>query len=613
MRFCTECGNRVPLKSAFCGSCGAQVESPVEGMAPARSGLGGSSAGEVPALPALEQVVPGTPVAAPTTSLPEGAPSPATDGVHAHGSGKTFTERVLGGDWRMPLLVAGPVLLLIVGLAALSCLTQALTGSPVLMPMAFDFTPRTTSSWFHSLAREIATAFGSPLVGKASDGKVRVHSIPLLVSAGGVLAYVALLRRTLTQDGLPLRIIQALRPWALVSLTLLVITLFGRDSARVDGQKIELSASPGAAFGWALLVFGLASAVVVARPLHALSARYPQAADWTIAWRGAKAAVTTAVGLGFLAAIATAFIERDGDEIKLADLASLVPRAVGHAVNYGVDVWQVSVLGRVRNAGANPDAFLAVYDRHGLSLFYIALVLIPVLSVGAGVWSLSRSGADRLAVSRACYRMSAFVVLLYLILAIPTLASLQVPGEEVARFGPEVLLGALLIGGWYLVLGFAAGQLLHPHRDVASHARLVRPVEVAVIGGVLLVVSLVFAVIEKGGKDFQPQRAFSGTFAFGDSSSSENSASGSSDSSSQDSEARSTLSELAAAEESYDSDNGFYTDDTSNLSSYSEPSDVIVDVTTSSDGFCATATGVDSSNYFTYDSTNGSVEDGDNC
>jgi len=198
MRFCSECGNRVPLKSKFCSSCGASLaeepEQSVEG-AP-------SAAVEVPqvapvappsdASPPMDPPpAPPAPLAAPTTILP-GAPSPdvvpAAVGRTRQPSESTITERVLGGDWRPPLLVVGPALLVLLGVAALSCLTQAFTGVPTLMPTVFDVAPRSVDGWFHALCREVAQAFGATLRARASDGSVKLHATPLFVSdpGGGV-------------------------------------------------------------------------------------------------------------------------------------------------------------------------------------------------------------------------------------------------------------------------------------------------------------------------------------------------------------------------------------------------------------------------------------------
>src|SRR5690242_5300519 len=136
MALCTECGNKVPLKSRFCGNCGTAV------AVAAPQATGPVEASEAPTI---------------TAAVP---PTGATTET-------TLVERLLGGDWTPPVLVAAPTLLVAAGLAAVTSITQLLVGQPSFLGVLFELTPRTTSGWFHSIPQQVAMAFGSPLFAKA--------------------------------------------------------------------------------------------------------------------------------------------------------------------------------------------------------------------------------------------------------------------------------------------------------------------------------------------------------------------------------------------------------------------------------------------------------------
>jgi hypothetical protein len=251
--------------------------------------------------------------------------------------------------------------------------------------------------------------------------------------------------------------------------------------------------------------------------------------------------------------------------------------------------------------------------------------LIPLASVLAGAWTIRRSnpGMDRRTFSRNCYRMALPMLGLYLLLAIPSRQSLAVPHDADGRMGPDLLLGCLLVIGWYLLLGFAAGQFLM--RSLPEHATApgpapsqrftaLSPLVVGAVGVALVLGCSLAAVLNDGGSKADPAHGIPPVYlSSSDDDVVDGTSSSSSFDSSDDAEVKSALRNVAVLEETYYTDHNNYAWASAALE-YQEPDDIIISYdSVTSDGYCITAHKIGSDRTFTYDSSSGGLSDGDNC
>jgi hypothetical protein len=382
-------------------------------------------------------------------------------------------ERLLGGDWRSTVAVAIPTAVVLYALAALA--------STYLFWLGAD-EEHSKAGFFHGAGWLAAMAMGSPIFlhGRGDNGEAESAFIgiaPLTISVLVLVVFALLLRSYLPNTSTSARLASAVRAalLAAVAVTAVGCTAYANN---VLGEDSDIAISPGRIFGWSLLCFVVVGGLVAIRsgrktavPADDDSALIRLAATWWLPVQGAIALMATAVVLGGVAAIVAMFVEA-GDQPL--DVVKALPLVFAYFVNLGVDVFQFAMgapLGVYSNGPGSSDGSAWLFDRHGVSAGYIALVVLPPLAVTAGVLRIRRFRhvVDPRHLARSCYRMALPALLLYLAVALPSRAGFgfEDPGRGVTgHAGPNLLLGSVILVAWVGVLGYAAGRWLL--RDAAS-------------------------------------------------------------------------------------------------------------------------------------------------
>jgi hypothetical protein len=634
MKACPNCGQQVANRAKFCPECGA-----------ATSVAATASATKAPATVAAE----------PTGDAVGTAASSGPD--------RTFVERLLGGDWRSAAYVAVPTAGLAVALSLVATSYLIWIGGNSNDSFGLG---HSAGGFFHSAGDLLAMAFGSPVFTRASGsgggGAYSTGMAPLTISLLVLATFALLLRRYLPPAGTAARTAAAIRAALLVSVALALLSIAGYSSSRIGSGRVHISVSPGRVFGWSLLFFAVVGGLVAARPLQTLRDRASESPlparlseQWRLPAEGALVAMTTALLLGGVTGLVIIFAQADG--ARLAVLKTL-PLLLAYLVNLGVDVFQVS-MGAALHAsiggGDGGSASVSLFDRHGLSAAYFALLLLPPIAIGAGAAWIRRYRAvvEPRELARACYRMALPAVLIYLIVAMPSRAGFTYDGAGSAggigaapsgHIGVQVLLGVLILAAWFLVVGFAVGRYLLRDQstggaDAAAAAppaprwlgRTLSAGPVAVTALVLALVTAVGGIATADDKDHSGDiGVFGGLFLFGAVASVQSSASfGSGEAQATvtpapvlrprsgptavDPSAELALNDLSAAEESYRVTNGTFTTDPSVLDT-TTPANVVLDIARADDtSFCATAFAVETGQTFIYDSLIGSITENGSC
>ena len=556
----------------------------------------------------------------------------------------TVVERLFNGDWRSAAIVAGPTILVafVLGLVATSYLIWAGSGDDEL-----NFFGHTNSGFFRTAVAMTCMAFGSPSFISSGFGgdhfNEQAGMAPLTITVLTVLAFIYLLRRYDAVGTFAERIDLALRAAVITAVGLALLTIGMHATVRSSGIRVHQSGSPWRVLGWSLLLFAAVAVVTATR-------RWDLPENLERLWErarlpviGAVAALATALIVGGLTGIVILIAQADGGRVEVL---KALPLLFAYLINLGVDVFQVAMGGALRAASSSSSASVSLWDRQGLSAAYFFLLLLPPLAIATGVSWIRRHAGDvrREEVTRACYRMALPAALLWLLVAIPSRAQLSLDGEgdslSGGHAGVQVLVGTLILFGWFLVLGYLIGQWWLP-RDLGSGAPPRRPAwwrSSLAAGPLAIVAGIVGVVIAAGGvataesdghiADFGP---VSGIAALGgagfeaDVSTDEGgSLSGDSGGSVEvrpatpapesDVQAQADLRIYAAAEETYYTENGTYTTDPLQLT------DLFFGVDTTStisiiradiSSYCLEAF-TDNGSY-SYDSTVGSVVPGATC
>ncbi|MDQ1696308.1 MAG: hypothetical protein QOJ03_1661 [Frankiaceae bacterium] len=619
MKACAGCGQQVANRAKFCPHCGAAT--------PPTTTATKTAAAKQTAAPEPELLVAGA------------------------GPERTWVERVLGGDWRSAAYAAVPAVLLAValGLAANSYLLW--TGSG-------DNFGHSAGGYFHSAIALMAMAFGSPQFthgGTGADaGTFSAGVAPLTISIVVLVTFALLLRTYLSADTRVARATGAVRAALLAAFLLSMVSFGGYSTTRLLDSKLHVTTSPPRVFGWSLLLFGIVGIAVAVRPRELLRERASTDAamarltgEWWLPVQGAAVAMATAIIGGGLAALAIIVAQDDGNRLDVLKALSIL---LAYFVNLGVDVFQVSMGAALHASVAGGDggsASVSLFDRHGLSAGYFGLLLLPPLAIAAGVaWMRRyRNVVSPQTLARSCYRMAAPAVLIYLLVAVPSRVGYEYGGQEGfggGHAGPEILLGALILGAWFLVLGFAAGRYLltlppSPFAGTPPEPRWrIRPILAAPVAIVALVLGLVaggagVATADDKNKDGDIGAVGSfllfGAFATAELSSDGGVTSGGGSAvvapltpvpitpvdPVTDAQAQSALRDLAVAEETYFTTYGVYTASEFDLDLIHQPGILFTTIQADSTSFCAEALVVSTGTAFTYDSTVGTVTDGRGC
>jgi hypothetical protein len=638
MKACATCDQQVANRAKFCPHCGAAT--------------------------------PATATTTPTTATEAAAAQPAAAAepdLLSAGAGpeRTWVERVLGGDWRTAAYAAVPAVLLAVslGLVATSYLLWTNSG---------DNFGHSAGGYFHNAIGLMAMAFGSPQFthgGSGADaGTFGAGVAPLTISIVVLVTFGLLLRTYLPAGPRVARATGAVRAALLAAFLLSMVSFGGYSTTKLFDSSLHVTTSPPRVFGWSLLWFGLVGIVVAVRPRELLAERASTnpglarlTGEWWLPVQGAAVAMATAVIVGGLAGLAIIVAQADGSRL---DVLKALPILLAYFVNLGIDVFQVS-MGAALHASVGGDGgsgSLSLFDRHGLSAAYFALLVLPPLAIAAGVaWMRRyRDVVSPQLLARSCYRMAGPAVLIYLLVAVPSRIGFEYGGQDgfgSGHAGPEILLGGLILIAWFLVLGFAAGRYLLtlPPPPFASggtpppsrwRSRTVLAAPVAVVALVLGLVAGVAGVATADDKDHEGDIGAVGSLllfgAFatattsfdegGSSFSSSDSGSGFATASPvpvtplypatpavspflpvTDAQARSALRDLAVAEETWFTTYGSYSISEFDLDLLHQPGVVFTIVRADNTSFCAEAIVPATDAAFTYDSTVGSVTDGRGC
>ena len=379
-------------------------------------------------------------------------------------------ERLIAGDWRSAVVIAAPTVLVayVLGLLASSYVVWIGTGQDK------EFLGHSSGGFFRSAFAFTGMAFGSPAF--ISGGKGHDHvayqagMAPLTITLLTAAAFVFLLRRYDDVGTLSERIDLAVRSAAVTAVGLALLTFGMHATLTADGDTVHQSGSPGRTLGWSLLLF-VVTAVLTSVRRWDLSERVEHLWDqWRLPVLGAIVALVVAVVIGGVTGILIIVAQADGSEL---DVLKALPVLLAYFVNLGVDVFQIAIGGALRASAAGGSASVSLFDRHGLSAAYLLLLLLPPLAIGAGVsWiRRHRSNVEPRSLARACYRMALPAALIYLVLATASRAGFSLTAVSVigsgGHVGAQVLLGTLIAFGWFLVVGYLAGQWWLP-RDTSG-------------------------------------------------------------------------------------------------------------------------------------------------
>jgi hypothetical protein len=559
----------------------------------------------------------------------------------------TLVERLFGGDWRTAAIVAGPTVLVafVLGLVATSYLIWVDAGGDE----DFDLLAHSNAGFFRSAFAITGMAFGSPAFlsgGKGSDHVAyQAGMAPLTITLLTALVFVFLLRRYDAVGTFAERIDLALRAALLTAIGLALLTIGMYATQHLDGDTVHQSGSPGRTFGWSLLLFVAAAVVATVRSWDLSEDLERLWGKWRLPVLGAVVAIVTAVVLSGITGIVIILAQADSG---LTDVVKALPILFVYLVNLGVDVFQIAVGGALRAASGGDGSSVSLFDRHGLSAAYFFLLLLPPIAITVGISWIRRHAGDtsRQEVARACYRMSVPAAVLWLLVAIPSRTGFSIhgngaPGGASGHAGVQVLLGTLIVFGWFLVLGYVIGQWWLP-RDLGMQTPPRAP---GWFGGALnagplaIVVGIVGVVIAAGGVatakdgaqtgDFGPVSGLVGIAAFGFDTTSDEGASFSTESGSASSngtgaqsftsdgsseaEAQVDLRVYVTAEETYYADHQTYTADPAELTqlSFGVTSGTVAVIRADSSSYCL-ETFTDNGPY-TYDSNVGDVVPGATC
>ena len=552
----------------------------------------------------------------------------------------TVVERLFGGDWRTAAIVAGPTILVayVLGLVATSYLIWADSSGD-----DFDLLAHSNAGFFRSAFSITGMAFGSPAFISGDSGSDHVTyqagMAPLTITLLAALVFVLLLRRYDAVGTFAERIDLALRAAVLTAIGMALLTIGMYATTTTDSDKIHQSGSPGRAFGWSLLLFVAAATVAAVRSWDLPENAERVWSTWRLPILGAAVAIATAVVLSGITGIVIIFAQADGGRV---DVIKALPILFVYLVNLGVDVFQVAVGGALRASSGGDGSSVSLFHRQGLSAAYFFLLLLPPIVISVGItWIRRHAGAtSRQEVARACYRMSLPAAVLWILVAVPSRTGFSIHGGDggnaSGHAGVQVLLGTLIVFGWFLILGYVIGQWWLP-RDLGASPRPRQPawLNSVAAGPVAIVVGIVGVVIAAGGVatakdgaqtgDFGPVSGLVGLAVFGFDTTSDEGASFSGDSGAtvdvrpatpipeSDVEAKADLRVYATAEETYYADHQTYTADPAELTqlSFGVTSSTIAVVRADSTSYCLEA--FTDNGPYTYDSTVGQVVSGATC
>jgi hypothetical protein len=572
----------------------------------------------------------------PLSAGPTETPEPATPLASTASTAPTVVERLVQLDWRTTVRIAGPTFLV---LFAASCV---LSASLLLLPDSTDgaggFGGR--GGYFHAVAMLAAMAFGSAVGGSGSSSGDFEFSLgvssgiwPLTVTILVLAVFAALCRRYVVRGGTGQTLVAVAQASIVFAVLAMGLSFFAHTSFSDSDSKATLGASPGIVFGWALVLsfivavvsLFLASWLARLRQDETRAARF---SSWRLPLEGGLAALATSVVLGGVVFLAIAFGDHSEGHPPSSIVARALPVIAGLFVNIGTTVTGFAMGARVGVTGAGSDVGISYFNLHDLSPAYYLLLLLPIVSIGAGVlWMLHRrQDEDDRTLSRACYRMAAPYALGWLVLAFFSRASVGAGFLGGVHVGPQLLVGFGFALAWGLVVGIAFGRLLlargararrpwSPHVSAPSWQRVVA-------FSTVVIVAMIAIDLATGGAPasartsahiaravpLQPQPAptftaptlrpptlppFAPPSGLGDVS------------------ARSALIQASFAEDRYHAQHGTYTRDESALTSFFPPPDVnLTIVRADSASYCINARAVLSGNLYSYNSATRRVEDG---
>lgn len=381
---------------------------------------------------------------------------------------RTPVERLLSGDWRTAAIVAGPTILVayVLGLVGTAFLIWVNTGGDE----SFDPLAHSNAGFFRSAFALTGMAFGSPdfLSGRSGNDHLDYQAgmAPLTITLLTAVAFVFLLRRYDAFRTFAERLDLALRAAVLTAIGLALLTIGMFATIKTENDSVHQSGSPGRVFGWSLLLFAVTALVASVRRWD-LAENIGQLWErWRLPILGAVVAMTTAIVVGGVTGILIFLAQADSGRL---DVLKALPTIFIYLVNLGVDVFQVSMGGALHASAGSGGSSLSLFNRHGLSAAYFFLLLLPPLAIITGInWIRNHAGeSSRLDVVRACYRMALPAALLYLLLAVPSRAGFAVGSGETGfggsgHAGVQVLLGTVIVFGWFAVVGYVIGQFWLP-------------------------------------------------------------------------------------------------------------------------------------------------------
>ena len=292
--------------------------------------------------------------------------------------------------------------------------------------------------------------------------------MPLTITILVLVVFANLCRRYIALTATVETLGRLLRTTVTFALLAMGLTFFGHTSSSEGGGHVSVGASPGAVFGWALVLTSVVGLLVVlARPEWQRVGRDERAAGRLQSWRlpieGGLAALVASVVVGGAVFIVVLLTDTTFHASPV-DVARVLPLIIGFYANIGVAITAVSMGANVglMGSGVDSQASLGYAHLHGLSNLYFLLLLLPVVSTAAGiVWMLHRRrDEDDRDMSRACYRMAASYAVGWAILATFSRISFGAGIFGGGHAGPQILLGFGLSIGWVTVVGAAAGQWL---------------------------------------------------------------------------------------------------------------------------------------------------------
>lgn len=266
----------------------------------------------------------------------------------------------------------------------------------------------------------------------------------------------------------------AVRAVLLFAVGVAVVTAFARVTNGTGTDRQTLSASWLSALFWAALGGGVAAVAALGLWRRAVPDALRGALDdWWLAARGGLVGLATGVAISGVVAVVLAFGYADDAEAAV-NVAKALPLIAAFFVNIGVTAFGVATGGRAGFAVFD-ETYFSVFHRHGESAFYLLLLLVPVVSVAVAVrWVARHRGerSDRDTV-RACYRTAASATLAWFVLALLGQVRFDVGLFGVhgaSSAGPSIGWGLLLVPLWFVVLGYAFGRLAVERYPAVAHA-----------------------------------------------------------------------------------------------------------------------------------------------